>query len=301
MLGLIEATLQRTFMAGSSLLLGTTGEVITERSGVLNLGVEGMMNLGAVAGFIVTFRTGSITLGLLSALGVGALAAALHGFLSVYVRVNQTVSGLALSMLGVGLAGVLGKPYIGQRIPVRLEPQPLPLLSQLPVVGKLLFYQDLLFYVGILMAVATWFFLRYTRLGIQIRSVGENPKASESQGVPVKRIRFFCTLVGGMFAGFGGAHVSLAYGGSWIEGIVAGRGWIVVGLTIFSLWDPLRGMIGAFLFGGIFVTQYVLQPLGVSPNLLAMLPYGATLLVLVLDGIRKGNRSLHAPAALGEP
>ncbi len=301
MVGLIISTLHRTIMAGTSLLLGTTGEILTERSGILNLGVEGMMNLGAVAGFMVTYRTGNLLWGVFAALLAGGAAAALHGFITVYVKANQTVSGLALSMLGVGLAGVLGKPFIGHQLPVRLEQIEIPLLGQIPVLGELLFHQDPLFYGGIVLAFASWFFLRYTRTGIRIRSVGENPRASESQGIPVEKFRFLCTVGGGAFAGLAGAHVVLSYSTSWTEGIVAGRGWIVVGLTIFSLWNPLRGMIGAFLFGGIFVTQYVLQPLGVPPNLLAMLPYGATLVVLLLDGLRKDQRSLHAPAALGEP
>lgn len=288
-------------MAGTSLLLGTTGEILTERSGILNLGVEGMMNLGAVAGFIVTFRTGNVMWGVSAALLAGGAAAALHGILTVYVKANQTVSGLALSMLGVGLAGVLGKPYIGHQLPATLEQVKIPLLGDLPFLGDLLFHQDPLFYAGVLLALASWFFLRHTRTGIRVRSVGENPKASESQGVPVQKFRFLCTVAGGGFAGLAGAHVALSYSTSWTEGIVAGRGWIVVGLTIFSLWNPLRGMIGGFLFGGIFVTQYILQPLGVPPNLLAMLPYGATLFVLLLDGLRKDQRSLHAPAALGDP
>ncbi len=301
MVELVVSTLHRTIMAGTSLLLGTTGEILTERSGILNLGVEGMMNLGAVAGFIVTVRTGNVLWGVVAALIAGGIAAILHGIFTIYVKANQTVSGLALSMLGVGLSGVLGKPYIGHQLPVRLEQIELPLLGRIPLLGELVFHQDPLFYIGVLLAIGSWFFLRYTRAGIRIRSVGENPKASESQGVPVQRIRFLCTVGGGAFAGLAGAHVALSYSTSWTEGIVAGRGWIVVGLTIFSLWDPLRGMIGAFLFGGIFVTQYILQPLGIPPNLLAMLPYGATLVVLLMDGLRKDKRSLHAPAALGEP
>ncbi|HOV37452.1 MAG TPA: ABC transporter permease [Spirochaetales bacterium] len=299
--GLIISVIHRTCMAGTSLLLGTTGEILTERSGILNLGVDGMMNIGAVTGFIVTYTTGNVLAGVLAALLTGAISAAIHGIVSIYFKANQTVSGLALSMLGVGLAGVMGKPYIGKQLPVKLEPVQLPLLGKIPLLGDLLFNQDLLFYAGLLLAVAAWFFLKWTRLGIRVRSVGENPEASESQGISVRWIRFFCTVAGGAFAGLGGAHISLAYSTSWIEGLVAGRGWIVVGLTIFSLWNPLRGIGGAFLFGGIFITQYMLQPLGVPPNLLATLPYGATLIVLLVDGLRKDHRSLHAPAQLGEP
>ncbi|MFQ3619463.1 MAG: ABC transporter permease [Spirochaetales bacterium] len=301
MISLIQATLHRTIMAGTSLLLGTTGEILTERSGVLNLGVEGMMSLGAVAGFIVTLHTENPTLGILAALASGALAAFLHAGISVYLKANQTVSGLALSMFGVGLAGVLGKPYIGKQLTARLTPLHIPYLNRIPIVGELLFYQDPLFYAAIGLALVGAGFLKYTRTGIRLRSVGENPKAAETQGVPVQRFRVMATLIGGALAGLAGAHVTLVYSTSWTEGIVGGRGWIIVALTIFSLWNPIRGIVGAFLFGGVFVTQYVLQPLGLPPNLLAMLPYGATLGVLLVDGFRKDRRSLHAPNSLGEP
>jgi simple sugar transport system permease protein len=298
---IIIAVVRRALIAGTSLLLGTTGEIITERAGILNLGVEGMMNIGAVTGFIVTLLTRNPWLGTLAALLAGALSAFLHAFVSITLRANQVVSGLALTMVGVGIAGLVGKPFIGRPLPVKVETFRVPMLGDISVLGDILFNHDPYFYLAIGLGIAAWFVLTHTSSGIKVRSAGENPEAAESQGVSVYRVKYLCVIIGGAFAGLAGAHVSIAYSTSWTEGMVAGRGWIIVGLTIFSLWNPLRGFIGAFLFGGIFVLQYLLQPLGISPNLLATLPYLATLFVLLLDGLRKDHRNLHAPAKLGEP
>jgi general nucleoside transport system permease protein len=296
----ILSILQRTLVAGTPLLIATVGEIICERSGILNLGVEGMMAVGAVTAFIVTHHTGNPWLGLCVAIAAGMLLAWLHAFASVSLQSNQVVSGLALTMLGLGLAGFWGKPYVGSPLVVKMNPLPIPLLCELPVLGALLFNQNPFFYIALLLAIAAWFVLEHTLLGIRIRSAGENPRATEAQGVNVSRIRYLAVVVGGGFAGMAGAHLSLAYSRSWIEGMTAGRGWIVIALTIFALWNPLRAIVGAFLFGGIFVLQYILQPLGIAPNFLAMLPYLATLLVLLLVGLRD-RRRLNAPAMLAEP
>lgn len=296
----ILSILQRTLVAGTPLLIATVGEIICERSGVLNLGVEGMMAVGAVTAFIVAHHTGNPWLGLCVAIAAGMLLAWLHAFASVSLQSNQVVSGLALTMLGLGLAGFWGKPYVGRPLAVKMNPLPIPLLCELPVLGALLFNQSPFFYIALLLAIAAWFVLEHTLLGIRIRSAGENPRATEAQGVNVSRIRYLAVVVGGGFAGMAGAHLSLAYSRSWIEGMTAGRGWIVIALTIFALWNPLRAIVGAFLFGGIFVLQYILQPLGIAPNFLAMLPYLATLLVLLLVGLRD-RRRLIAPAMLAEP
>lgn len=297
---IILSILQRTLVAGTPLLIATVGEIICERSGILNLGVEGMMAVGAVTAFIVTHHTGNPWLGLCVAIAAGMLLAWLHAFASVSLQSNQVVSGLALTMLGLGLAGFWGKPYVGRPLVVKMNPLPIPLLCELPVLGALLFNQNPFFYIALLLAIAAWFVLEHTLLGIRIRSAGENPRATEAQGVNVSRIRYLAVVVGGGFAGMAGAHLSLAYSRSWIEGMTAGRGWIVIALTIFALWNPLRAIVGAFLFGGIFVLQYILQPLGIAPNFLAMLPYLATLLVLLLVGLRD-RRRLNAPAMLAEP
>ena len=298
--GILISILTRTLIAGTPLLLGTLGEIITERSGVLNLGVEGMMAVGAMSAFTVTLITGSPWLGLLAAVLAGALAAGLHAFVSVSLRANQVVSGLALTMLGLGVTGLFGRPFIGRPLPQKLGAVRIPGLAEIPVVGRILFSRDPLFYLAVVLGILLWILLSRTRWGIQIRSVGENPAAAEVQGINVARIRYLCVLLGGALAGMAGAHLSLVYSKSWTEGLTGGRGWIVIALTIFALWNPLRAFLGAFLFGCIFVLQYLLQPIGVPPNLLAMMPYLATLTVLLAGGLRKDHRRLLAPAKLGE-
>ena len=291
---------QRTLIAGTPLLLGTIGEVICERSGILNLGVEGVMASGAVTAFIVTFVTGNPWLGLLAAIVAGAAISLIHAFVSITLSANQVVSGLALTMLGLGVSGLVGKPFIGKPLAQKMQTWPVPLLADSPVLGPVFFQHSPYFYLAIVLAVIAWFTLENTRIGITIRSAGENPKATETQGVNVYRIRYWCVLIGGALSGLAGAHLSTSYSKSWIEGMTAGRGWIVIALTIFALWNPLRAMIGAFLFGGIFVIQYLLQPLGISPNFLAMLPYICTLLVLFIGALRD-SRKLSPPAMLAEP
>lgn len=298
--GILISILTRTLIAGTPLLLGTLGEIITERSGVLNLGVEGMMAVGAMSAFTVTLITGSPWLGLLAAVLAGALAAGLHAFVSVSLRANQVVSGLALTMLGLGVSGLFGRPFIGRPLSQKLSAVRIPGLAEIPVVGRILFSRDPLFYLAVVLGILLWILLSRTRWGIQIRSVGENPAAAEVQGINVARIRYLCVLLGGALAGMAGAHLSLVYSKSWTEGLTGGRGWIVIALTIFALWNPLRAFLGAFLFGCIFVLQYLLQPIGVPPNLLAMMPYLATLTVLLAGGLRKDRRRLLAPAKLGE-
>lgn len=291
---------QRTLVAGTPLLIGTIGEIICERSGILNLGVEGVMAVGAVTAFIVTHHTGNPWLGLCVAIIAGMLVSIVHALASVSLQSNQVVSGLALTMLGLGLAGLLGKPYVGQPLAVQIDAVPIPFLADIPILGPIFFNQSPFLYLAVLLAIVAWFVLEHTLVGIRIRSTGENPKATETQGVNVSLIRYWAVIVGGGFSAMAGAHLSISYSKSWIEGMTAGRGWIVIALTIFALWNPLRAMLGAFLFGGIFVMQYLLQPLGISPNVLAMLPYLATLLVLLVGGLRD-RRRLNAPAMLGEP
>jgi ABC-type uncharacterized transport system permease subunit len=297
---MIISTLIRTLLAGTPLLLGTLGEIVTERSGVLNLGVEGMMAIGAMTAFTVTMTMGNPWLGLLAAVAAGTLAAGIHAFVSITLKANQVVSGLALTMLGLGVSGLFGKPFIGRPLPSKLGTLSIPGLADIPVAGRILFSQDPLFYLAVILGILLWFLLTRTRWGIEIRSVGENPAAAEVQGINVARIRYLCVLLGGALAGMAGAHLSLVYSKSWTEGLTGGRGWIVIALTIFALWNPLRAFLGAFLFGCIFVLQYLLQPIGVPPNLLAMMPYLATLAVLLGGGLRKDHRRLLAPAKLGE-
>ncbi|CAB1060416.1 ABC transporter, permease protein 2 (cluster 11, riboflavin/purine nucleoside/unknown) [Olavius sp. associated proteobacterium Delta 1] len=297
---IIISVAQRTLIAGTPLLLGTIGEVICERSGILNLGVEGVMAIGAVTAFIVTFVTGNPWLGLLAAMIAASLISIIHAFVSITLNANQVVSGLALTMLGLGISGLVGKPYIGKPLTIKMQDWPIPVLSDIPIIGPIFFQHSPFLYMAIALAIIAWFTLEYTRLGIAVRSAGENPQATETQGINVYRIRYCCVIIGGALSGMAGAHLSTSYSKSWIEGMTAGRGWIVIALTIFALWNPMRAIIGAFLFGGIFVVQYLLQPLGISPNFLAMLPYISTLLVLFIGALRDSRR-LNAPAMLAEP
>lgn len=285
-------------VAGTPLLLATTGEIICERAGILNLGVEGVMAVGAVTAFIVTMTTGHPWLGVLAAMAAGFAVSLIHAFTSVTLQANQVVSGLALTMLGLGLSGMMGKPYVGRPLAIKMDDLAIPLLSDLPWIGKALFYQSPFLYLAIVLAIAAWFFLERTRMGIQIRSTGENPKATETQGINVSLIRYACVLMGGVFSALAGAHLSISYSSSWVEGMTAGRGWIAIALTIFALWNPGRAIFASFIFGGIFVLQYLLQPLGISPNFLAMLPYLSTLVILLAISFRDPRR-LNAPAWLG--
>jgi simple sugar transport system permease protein len=297
---IIISTLQRTMIAGTPLLLATTGEIICERSGILNLGVEGVMAVGAVVAFIVTMTTGQPWLGVLAAMAAGMTISIIHAFASITLQANQVVSGLALTMLGLGLSGMLGKPYVGKPLTIKMNDFAIPYLSDIPYIGKILFFQSPFFYLAIFLAFAAWFLLERTLLGIQIRSTGENPRATETQGVNVFLIRYLSVIIGGGFSALAGAHLSISYSKSWIEGMTAGRGWIAIALTIFALWNPGRAIWAAFLFGGIFVVQYLMQPLGISPNFLSMLPYIATLLILLLISL-KDPKKLNAPAMLSAP
>ncbi len=298
MLEFILSVLRAAIPAGTPLLYGTLGEVYAERSGVLNLGVEGMMIMGAVSGFAVAQTTGNVWLGILAAAFIGGLLALIHAFASVSLRVNQVVSGLALTMLGLGVSGMLGKKFIGQPLATRLQPVNIPGLSDLPVLGELLFRFDILVYLSVLLVPVLWFVLYKTRLGVTLRSVGENPSAADSLGVNVTMVRYLAVIFGGMLAGVGGAYLSISYAPAWIEGMTAGAGWIVIALTIFAIWDPRRALLGAYLFGGVRVLQFRLQPLGISPNLLSMLPFLLTILVLWLSSSQAAKRRIGAPAAL---
>jgi len=297
---IIISTLQRTMIAGTPLLLATTGEIICERSGILNLGVEGVMAVGAVVAFMVTMTTGLPWLGVLAAVAAGMTLSVIHAVAAITLQANQVVSGLALTMLGLGLSGMLGKPYVGKPLTLKMNDIAIPYLSDLPYIGKILFFQSPFFYLAIFLALGAWFLLERTRLGIQIRSTGENPRATETQGVNVFLIRYLCVITGGGFSALAGAHLSISYSKSWIEGMTAGRGWIAIALTIFALWNPGRAIWAAFLFGGIFVVQYLMQPLGISPNFLSMLPYIATLVILLLISLKDPKR-LNAPAMLSAP
>jgi ABC-type uncharacterized transport system permease subunit len=309
-IALFVSILTITVRAGTSLLYATIGEIITERSGILNLGVEGMMIMGAVTAFAAAFHTGSAWAGVAVAIAVGGLMALIHAFLTITLRADQTVSGLALTIFGTGLASFLGQrlgpggaPLVGQMGP-RFGKIALPGLSQIPLLGPALFNQDVLVYILYALVPLSCYLLYRTRPGLHLRAVGETPHTAEAMGVNVVGLRYLYTVLGGMLVGLGGAHLSLSYTPGWTENLTSGRGWIAIALVIFATWNPARAVIGALLFGGVNAIQFRLQAAGttIPAAFLNMLPYAFTILVLVLitwwEAFRK---RVGAPAALGIP
>ncbi len=298
----IIETLRRALAYGTPLLLGTLGEIYAERSGVLNLGVEGMMILGALVGFITTFVTGNPWLGFLMGALVGGAASLVHAFLSVTLRVIQVVSGLALTLFGLGITGVMGRGWEGQPLKISLPQFSIHYLKEIPILGPIVFVeQNILVYIGIGIAVVLWFILFKTSWGITIRSVGEDPATADALGINVILVRYLCVSLGGLLSGIGGAYLSIIYRPSWTQGMTAGMGWIVIALTIFALWHPLFALIGSYIFGSLFYLSYRLQP-WLAPELLTIMPYLFTILAPLLLNIHKNlRRRMGAPAALGIP
>lgn len=302
-LELVVGILAAAVLAGSPILYATLGEIIAERAGVLNLGIEGMMLVGAVTGFIVAQVTGDLGLAVLAAGGAGGLLSLAHAFLSITLRANQIVSGLALTIFGTGVSAYLGKGYIGVPARASFKPVPLPVLADIPVAGPVLFQQNVLVYVLYALIPLAAYVMYRTRSGLHLRAVGEDPSAADAMGVNVFVIRYFSTFIGGVLSGVGGAFLSLAYAPSWIENMTGGRGWIAVALVIFAAWDPVRAMLGAALFGGVEALQFRLQAMGVqfSYFFLQMLPYAFTIVVLIFATQQTIRRRIGAPAALGIP
>jgi simple sugar transport system permease protein len=283
--------------AGTPLLYATLGEVVEERAGIVNLGLEGVMLMGAVAGFSTTVQTGNAAIGVLAGGVAGALFNMLFGFLVITCRANQLASGLALMFCGVGLSALVGAPYIGSRIE-GLREIPLPILSDLPVIGPILFNFDFLVYLAIPMAFLVWWLLFSTRWGLSLRAVGENPTAAFAAGKNPHVLQFQALCIAGFLGGIAGAHLSVGLARTWAEWMTAGRGFIAVALVIFSKWHPLRAILGALLFGGAIALQLQMQAWGVpiSPFILDMFPYILSLAVLAVWG---GARRYAAPASLG--
>jgi simple sugar transport system permease protein len=294
-LSLLAATVQ----AGTPILYATLGEIVTERAGVLNLGVEGIMLVGALAAFLTALITGSPMTAFVAGGAAGLVLAGVHGVVCLWFQGNQVVSGLALTILGTGLANYWGAPYIGRNAP-GFDPFSVPLLGDIPVLGRVFFQHDLLVYISYLVPVLLWLFLRNTRWGVALRAAGESPDAAEAAGLSVCRWRWIGILGGGFLVGLGGAYLSLAYTHLWTNGLTAGRGWIAVALVIFAFWKPERAVLGAYLFGGVMAFQLRLQAMGTNlpSSLLLMLPYLLTVVVLVLASWR-GQGRFEAPAALG--
>jgi ABC-type uncharacterized transport system permease subunit len=287
--------------AATPLLLAATGELITEKSGVLNLGIEGMMLVGAVIGFAVTMTTGSSILGIASAALAGAALAFAFAILTQILLANQVATGLALAILGTGLSALVGKSYVG----VALNPLPkldLPILSGLPIVGPILFHQDFLVYASFALVAGVSWFLYRTHAGLVLRAIGDSHDAAHAIGYRVVSIRFAAILFGGMCSGLAGAYMSLSYTPMWAENMTAGRGWIALALVVFATWRPARLLLGAYLFGGITILQLHVQGLGIAipSQFLSMLPYLATILVLVAISRDSAKIRLNAPASLGK-
>jgi simple sugar transport system permease protein len=282
------------------LLLAASGELVVERSGVLNLGVEGMMIVGAACGFAGAYMSGSTVVGALCGILAGAALAAIFGILTLGLAVNQVATGLALTILGVGLSGLIGKGFVGEKI-VLVQHLHLPFLTDLPAVGRILFGEDPFVYVSIALIIGIWLFLYRTRAGLVLRAVGDNHASAHALGYPVLKIRMLAVLFGGGCAGLGGAFLPLAYTPFFIPGMTAGRGWIALALVVFASWRPLRLVGGAYLFGAVSILQLHTQALGlgVPPQLMSALPYLATVIVLVLISRTRGTAGSAAPACLG--
>jgi simple sugar transport system permease protein len=301
---LITSILAAAIAAGTPILFATLGEILAERAGILNLGVEGMMLMGAWAGFAVTYHSGSIWLGVLAALVAGGVMSLIHAFLCITLQANQVVSGLALTIFGTGLSSLLGRNLIGLS-GAFFEKIRVPGLADIPFLGPILFRQNLLVYLSYLLIPLIWVFLFKTRPGLHMRSVGEKPITADAMGVNVYAIRYVYTTAGGVLAGLAGAALSLGYTPGWAEDLTKGLGWIAVGLVIFATWNPWRAAIGAYLFGAMEALPSRLtgtvQLTYFSEVFLKMLPYLLTILVLVAATQETLRRRIGAPAALGLP
>ena len=293
-------------VSGTPLLLATMGELVTEKSGSLNLGVEGMMYMGAIIGFMVSLQTASPLLSFIAAALAGVLGAMIFGFVTITLRANQIVTGLTLTMFGTGFAGFIGTPIIGTRAPEKIISTfvkvKIPLLGDIPVIGEILFNQDYMIYITYVLIVVVGIYLYKTRYGLNGSMVGENPRAADSLGISVIKYRYIHLAIGGVLCGLAGGYLSLIYVPAWQDSIISGRGWIAVALVIFSKWNPYRAFLGALFFGGLNIVGFRLQQfdLPVSIYVLDSLPYVMTIIVLVLDSMRRKARG-NAPQSLGVP
>ena len=301
-MGMVEGILLTIITAATPLLIAALGELVAERSGVLNLGVEGMMAVGAVCGFAVALESGNPALGVLAAIVGGMIMAALFGIVTLIFVANQVASGLALTLFGLGLSGMLGSAYVG-RPGARLTSLDLPVLSDLPVVGRLVFGLDPITYLGLALAIGVWLFLFRSRAGLVLRAVGDSHSSAHALGYRVIRVRFFAVLFGGACAGLAGGYLSLVYTPQWAQAMTAGRGWIALALVVFATWLPGRVVLGALLFGAVSILQLHAQALGVGipSQFLSMLPYLTTILVLVIISRNRILLRVNTPACLGQP
>ena len=291
-----------TFNAGTVLALASLGLLINEKAGIVNLGAEGLMLCAAIAGYAAVVHSGSDAIGFVAGMLAGAALAALFGLMVIWLNTNQYATGLALSLFGAGFSAFVGIAYVQQRIPQRSQ-FAVPWFSDLPFVGSALFRQHPLVYLAMLLAPALVWFLYRTRAGLILRSVGESPESAHALGYPVRRIRLGAVVVGGALCGLAGAFISIVYTPLWVEGMVAGKGWIALALTTFATWRPMRVLLGAYLFGGVTMLQFHLQGAGVDlpSQFLSMLPYLATIAVLALISRNPQWIRVNMPASIGKP
>ncbi len=299
---LIQSLFIAALKTGTPLLIIALGELICEKTGVLNLGQEGMMLMGAMAGFAGAMVSGSLLVGVLVAMFAGMMMAWLFGILTLTLSSNQVATGLALTIFGTGLSAFLGGSLVGNTIE-GFKPIAIPLLSDIPFFGPLLFNHDALVYTSFVLVATAWWVLHKTRVGLVIRAVGENPHSANALGIKVIKVRYMVTLLGGAFAGLAGAYMSLSYTPMWMENMTAGRGWIALALVVFASWRIGYLMLGAYLFGFTSIMHLMMQGAGIdiSPNLLAMTPYVATVVVMVLLSSNELRQKLATPMSLGKP
>jgi general nucleoside transport system permease protein len=299
-LSLVPLLLEAAVRAGTPILLVALGELLAERAGMLNLGVEGMMLVGALTGFIVSQQSGEPWIGVLAAAVAGVMLSCVHAFLSISLHANQVGSGLALTIFGTGLSGLLGKSFVG--VPAKgFAPIAVPWLADVPLLGRMFFQHNPLVYVAYLLVPGLWVLLYRTRPGLKVRAVGEHPRSADALGISVVVVRYSCVLAGGLAAGLGGAYLSLAYTQMWVDNMTAGRGWIALAMVIFGGWNPVRTALGAYLFGGVQAPQLRLQAIGVTvpTYLLMMTPYAFTILALIIASASRARGRVGTPTALG--
>jgi simple sugar transport system permease protein len=299
-MGLAEAIILSILAASTPLLLAAAGELIAERAGVLNLGVEGMMIMGAACGFAGAYVTGSTFVGAICGILAGTALSMVFAVLTLGLAVNQVATGLALTILGIGLSGLIGSGFVGEKI-VSAPHLYVPFLTDIPFVGRIIFGEDPFVYLSLALVIGIWWFLYRTRPGLVLRAVGDNHTSAHALGYPVLKIRMLAVLFGGACAGLGGAYLPLAYTPFFIPGMTAGRGWIALALVVFASWRPARLVGGAYLFGAVTIVQLHVQAfgIGIPSQLMSSLPYLATVIVLVLISRARATAGSAAPASLG--
>ncbi|MGI6727357.1 MAG: ABC transporter permease [Anaerovoracaceae bacterium] len=300
----MEGFLAATVVASTPLLFATLGEIITEKAGHLNLGVEGLMLMGAIMGFVAGYETGNPWMSILGAIMAGAIGSLIYSILTVSLRANQVVTGLTLTIFGTGFASFMGKNYVGMVVPQQIKDffvsVHIPILGDIPFIGPIFFQRDIFIYFGYFITVISCLYLFKSRIGLNLRAVGESAASADASGINVNLYKYVHICLGGALCGLGGAYMSLVMMSVWQENVVAGRGWIAVALVIFASWNPLKAFLGAFLFGGLSILGFRFQSMGIhiSQYWIDMLPYVATVVIIIVSS-RKNKKENQPPADLG--